>query len=307
MVNIFSRVILYVKSYVQQSIDDLSDGYLRFQEERRILNGNLDDLMDYTGRSVSNAINHSVSKVETAYASNSPENNSCFIGYQGLIYSKLQDVDCNMHNLERILSGQASKTKPEVTSKKRHSRFKSAYISTVAGIGTAARIYGFLRTDGKYPRYGTNIYSLDYFNTVIDMKNKYFWKSGKQLTDLIYEERGIYVRDLTSTIKDAMRLKTTDPVYKDINRINYDSSIASKEMNDELVDSYIKSDKSLKEIASDFEKRYGMHVSVSTISVNARKTLSSRGRDFRNRREAREFHKSSKSSTSRSVSFSAPK
>jgi hypothetical protein len=73
-------------------------------------------------------------------------------------------------------------------------------------------------------------------------------------------------------------------------RINYDSRIAPTDMKEEIVRSYATSNKTLKELSKDLELKYGMHISVSTISVNARKYLSNQGLDFKNRREAKKYY-----------------
>jgi hypothetical protein len=56
-----------------------------------------------------------------------------------------------------------------------------------------------------------------------------------------------------------------------------------------MINAYSSSDKSLKEISADLEKKYGMGVSVSTISRNARKYLKDKGYGCRNRKEARKI------------------
>jgi len=130
----------------------------------------------------------------------------------------------------------------------------------------------------------------DKLSQMINIKNKYFWKNNIQLQDMIKTETDIAVPDISSLIRDAMRLKVDDPKYSGIARINYDSNIASQDMKEEFIRAYTSSDKTLKQVSLEFEKKYGMHISVSTISNNARKYLSSKGLEFKNRREAKKYY-----------------
>ncbi|MGV8141691.1 MAG: hypothetical protein ACP5NW_04605 [Candidatus Woesearchaeota archaeon] len=122
---------------------------------------------------------------------------------------------------------------------------------------------------------------------IITLKNAYFWKSGQQLQDIIKEKTGIVVTDVNSLIREAMVLKVNNPRYHGITSIYYDSNIASSEMKEEFIHAYVSSDKTLKEISVDLEKRYGMHISASTISVHARKHFENKGVYLKNRREAK--------------------
>ncbi|MGV8171794.1 MAG: hypothetical protein ACP5OA_03830 [Candidatus Woesearchaeota archaeon] len=125
---------------------------------------------------------------------------------------------------------------------------------------------------------------------IIDIKNKYFWKNNTQLQDILKTEADISIPDISSLIKDAMVLKINNPKYSSIARINYDSRIASQDMKNEFIRAYTSSEKTLKEISKDFEKKYGMHISVSTISRNARNYLGAQGLEFKNRREAKRYY-----------------
>ena len=137
-----------------------------------------------------------------------------------------------------------------------------------------------------------NNLSINNLNKIIEIKNKYFWKNTYQLQDIIKDEIGIYV-NVDSMLKDAMKLKTTNSNYEGLSRINYDSRIAPTDMKDEIIRSYTTSSKTLKELSKELELKYGMHISVSTISVNARKYLQKQGLDFKNRREAKTYYENS--------------
>ena len=134
-------------------------------------------------------------------------------------------------------------------------------------------------------------YDYDTLNKIIDIKNKYFRKHDTELNDLKTEEIGIKVTNIESIINNAMTLKVNNPSYSALNRINYDSRIASQKMKDEFITAYSSYEKTLKELSVDLEKKYGMYISSSTISRHARKHLSSKGLEFKNRREAKKYHK----------------
>jgi len=125
---------------------------------------------------------------------------------------------------------------------------------------------------------------------IINIKNKYFWKNNMQLQDIIKKEIDVNVPDISSLIRDAMALKVNSPKYFGIARINYDSGIASQDMKEEFIHAYTSSEKTLKEVSQEFEKKYGMHISSSTISKNARKYLRSKGLEFKNRKEAKRYY-----------------
>jgi len=136
----------------------------------------------------------------------------------------------------------------------------------------------------------TNIPSLEKLNQIIGLKNKYFWKDYTQLQDIVQKETNIRVNNLDSLLKESMSLKANNPNYTNLSRIDYDSRIAPSDMKDEIIKSYTTSNKTLKELSYELESKYGMCVSASTISVNARKYLCSQGLDFKNRREAKKHY-----------------
>jgi hypothetical protein len=271
-------IIERILSGAKNTVEKIYSGYLEFQNARKVLSKNFNELFDYTSDSFRNVI----------YNDGTTGLYADFLQDQRKVCNKLWDVEDSINTLEGVLSSEDIGQKK--FSRERPSRFKSAYISIVAGMGTTAKLYELLRLDNpriiKYDNY-----SLRDINSLIAMKNKYFWKNEKQLIELIEKDKGLIVKSIDELVRDAMKLKVSNPEYYNITRINYDSRIASREMRDELTDAYIKSDKTLKEISLEFEKRYGMHVSVSTISVNARKQLQAQGLDFRNRREAKNYYK----------------
>jgi len=135
-----------------------------------------------------------------------------------------------------------------------------------------------------------NVYTPENINQIIDLKNKYFWKDYTQLQDIIKKETNIKVNNIESLLTETMSLKVNNPLYKDITRINYDSRIAPSNMKDEIIRYYTQSNKTLKELSKELESKYGMSISISTISINARKYLNSQGLDFKNRREAKKYY-----------------
>lgn len=133
-------------------------------------------------------------------------------------------------------------------------------------------------------------YTPERLSKIIELKNKYFWKTSSQLQDIIQKETNVSVNDISLLFKDAMELKVNDPKYSAIARINYDSNIASDVMKEDFICGYTSREMTLKQISQEFEKKYGMHISVSTISRKARNYLRSQGLDFKNRKEAKKYY-----------------
>jgi hypothetical protein len=203
--------------------------------------------------------------------------------------SKLEDIIFNRKNSNVYSSSDfAVLTRP--------SKLKSLFISTIVGVGTMNYAYNTLRSSGDVEvSDGIDIqknyvYSPETLSSIIELKNKYFWKTDSQLRDVVQRETNHVVNNFNSLIKDAMKLKITNQEYSSIARINYDSQISSQDMKQDFIRAYYSSDKTLKELSKDFEKKHGMYISASTISVNARKYFSSRGLDFKNRREAKLYY-----------------
>lgn len=309
ILNFIEKIFAGTKNFTER----LNSKYIAFKNIRLSLNRNLDELFVCTSSSFGDAIfqNQTSSANVGVYAD--------FLANQNLVYHKLSAVEKDVDALEDILLGQKSGNSK--SSNRKPSRFKSAYISILAGMGTTTKLYEMLRSrtslnvdDGKEfikasadsveesVRESTeefvkeHKYSVNNINDVLSIKHKYFWKDEKQLSDLIEKDVGLKILSIDDFVRDAMMLKVNNTEYvnnaeyKDITRINYDSRIASQEMQKELTEAYMKSDKTLKVISYEFEKKYGMHVSVSTISVNARKQLFSKGLDFNSRREAKKYY-----------------
>jgi len=133
-------------------------------------------------------------------------------------------------------------------------------------------------------------YSPEKLSQIIKCKNKYFRRTDIQLQDIIKKETNIDVQDVSLLLKEAMGLKITNTEYSSIARINYDSSLASSDMKEDFIRAYTSKDMTLKEISKEFEKKYGMHISISTISRNSRKYLHNQGLDFKNRKEAKKYY-----------------
>lgn len=308
-----TRIIERLLSHAKDFICKASDRYSAFCLEKKVLDSRFDELFRCTSGSIFDAVYAPAGKVSGSrvYGSGYEYGNvrhrsyADFLEDQRLIHDRLDDVGTSIDRLEDILSGKeytddAVDTVDDmqgtrVKTVKRPSKLKSLYISTVAGLGTASRLYELLRgsldiSGGNGQKYSREQYSMEQINSVLDIKHRYFWKDESQIKDLVYKEKKIRLKSIDAFVKDAMYLKVNDPGYSGIDRIDYDSRIASKEMKDELVDAYIHSDKNLKDISSGFELRYGMHVSPSTISRNARRYLSAQGNDFKSRKEAREHY-----------------
>ncbi|MGV8087348.1 MAG: hypothetical protein ACP5N1_06985 [Candidatus Woesearchaeota archaeon] len=135
----------------------------------------------------------------------------------------------------------------------------------------------------------TNNLSPDTLSKIIELKNRYFWKRYDEFPKLIKDTYGKNIISIDTLLKDAMQLKVTDKNYYTISQINYDSYIAPKKMKEDIINKYLFSNDTLKDISYSLEKTYGMHIAVSTISVNARKYLSSIGMDFKKRKEAKKY------------------
>jgi len=197
--------------------------------------------------------------------------------------NSINDSGVNLASSVDVISSQDAVEKIATSS-----RLKSAFISTIVGIGTMNYTYDYLR--GKVINSQKSVLSPEKFNDVIKLKNKYFWKTDSQLQDIVQKETHINVNDFYSLIKDAMDLKLNNSAYSGIARINYDSRIASQDMKKDFIRAYYSSNKTLKDISIDFEKKYGMYISTSTISNNARKYFSVQGLDFRNRKEVKNYY-----------------
>jgi hypothetical protein len=127
-------------------------------------------------------------------------------------------------------------------------------------------------------------------SNIIALKNKYFGKSNNYLENLIKIKLDKQVSDINLLLKDAMLLKLNNANYCEITSIYYDSRIAPDNMKEDIVNLYIASDKSLNYISAFLEKKYGMHIATSTISVNARKYFLSKGNMFKNRKDAKKWY-----------------
>jgi len=133
-------------------------------------------------------------------------------------------------------------------------------------------------------------FSFNTLNEIIYLKNKHFWKNTNDLSNLIKNTCGIEINSVDLLVRDMMVLKTMDTNYSNISSIYYDSRIAPQSMKDDIINLYLYSDKTLEYLSSFLEKRYGMHIASSTISVNARKYLSLNGLIFKNRKDAKKYY-----------------
>ncbi len=136
-------------------------------------------------------------------------------------------------------------------------------------------------------------FSKDELNKIILLKNNYFWKKSEELEQIIENKTGIKINNIDAVLKDVMKLKIENINYTNIMSLHYNANIAEQSMKDEIINSYLYSNKSLKCLSLELEKKYGMHIAASTISVNARKYLSLKGLKFNNRKEAKIRYKNS--------------
>jgi hypothetical protein len=144
------------------------------------------------------------------------------------------------------------------------------------------------------------IYTKEYLNKVISLKNKSRNSSLERITERLMEidnntdKHGlnsnfnniISIRSIDSILYEAMNLKTNNPLYADIDRINYDNRLATKDMKQEILNLYQDERITLKEATRQFEQKYGMHISSSTLSKYAREKLKDQGKNVKKRREA---------------------
>jgi hypothetical protein len=216
---------------------------------------------------------------------------------------KFKPIINNAKTLENILFGNMTQNKnpntnPDISAKvPEHKEYDNTYKRYEK------------RHDNKYQCQNPRP-DIEYLNKIILLKNKYFWKSPEDLDKIIEKEIGTmqgYVRSTRDAITYAMRLKSIDNKYHQDNhepdyqtsydcqtvcRINYDSRIAPQEMKEECLKQYMHSEKTLKEISQELESRYGMHISISTISRHSRKYLERQGLHFKNRIETKEYYSS---------------
>ncbi len=146
-------------------------------------------------------------------------------------------------------------------------------------------------------------YDLDTCNKIINLHNIY-GKFGKQLylgagqklslDELISEQTGV---DAKKLLHEAIQFKKLNPNDTKLNKLYYNSELASEEMKHEMIDLYTNGAKNLEQISFDLSRKYGMNVSSSTISHHARKYYDAlESKDFKNRREVREYYHPSEKS-----------
>jgi hypothetical protein len=142
----------------------------------------------------------------------------------------------------------------------------------------------------RFTRNSYNNLSKKTLNKIIDITNRYKNSSLERVQEVINEETGSKIDSIESLLRDVMVKKTIDPEYATLKPMYYDSRIAPKDMRNEMVKLYTRSEMSLKEASLYLEKKYGMHISSSTLSKYSRKTMESKGLKFSNRRETREYY-----------------
>jgi len=142
----------------------------------------------------------------------------------------------------------------------------------------------------------------EYLNTIIGLKNKYrnnIDTITHKFLEAKHEDSEAYSnfaqgKTIDSIIREAMYLKVNNLFYADIAQIRYNHILADEEMKQEMVRLYQQEGISLKQASKDFEKKYGMHISSSTLSKYARAQLTDQGIVISNRKEAIERNKHSK-------------
>ena len=145
--------------------------------------------------------------------------------------------------------------------------------------------------------YGCLNYDLDTCNKIIDLYNVY-GKFGKQLyhgavqklylNELINEQTTV---DANKLLNEVILFKKLNPDDTRLNKLCYNSDLASIGMKQEMIDSYVHSPKSLEQLSIDLSRKYGLNVSASTISSHARKHYDAlTSKEFKNRREVQEYY-----------------
>jgi hypothetical protein len=139
---------------------------------------------------------------------------------------------------------------------------------------------------------------LDTLNKVIDLENIYgrfpkqlYTGMTQKLTldELIVEKTGITPKPLLEKI---ISFKILNPNDTQLNKLYYNSQLASDEMKQEMIDLYTSSVKSLEQISVDLGRKYGINVSKTTISNHARKHYDAlESKHFKNRRDIQEYYK----------------
>jgi hypothetical protein len=296
------KIILRTRDFCNKE----TDRYFRLKDARKKLYTDMNELFKFIGESLIDSISgnnyneylkcerytDTISELcEEKNRTDYKKRYVCNLDVNMLAYRKFSDIQRDLINLEEILfKGRSRKDKGNVL----FSKIKNAYVSVIAGIGTSKQMYSMLNSNlNTSNKFTYSKYSVEDINTVLSIKHKYFWKDKKSLVDTIKKEKGILLEDadsIDSLVRDAMNLKVINLKYSGIERINYDSTIASQDMKMELIEQYTHSGMTLKIISEEFEKKYGMHVSISTISVIARKYLDSKGMKFKNRREAKKYY-----------------
>jgi hypothetical protein len=141
----------------------------------------------------------------------------------------------------------------------------------------------------NYNTYLKNIGSKK-ISEIIHHKNKRY----NGIDELVGEYSKKYDVDAKTFIRDVAKAKASGR-YLDTPKIYYDKNFAPEGMNKEMLKLYEYSDASLRKISGYLEKKYGMHVSTSTISKHSRKYLSKRhGHDIENRKMAKSINKKKK-------------
>jgi hypothetical protein len=142
-------------------------------------------------------------------------------------------------------------------------------------------------------KHAYHLISKELLHDVIVMKNSYM-NPHKPLDAL---ESRVQVlagfprgKNIENVLHQAMKLKTSDKEYADLPSIKYDSRIAPRPMQNEMVMLYATSDMTLREASIYLESRYGMHISASTLSRHARDCLKNNGQEFKNRHEAKRHY-----------------
>ncbi len=121
-------------------------------------------------------------------------------------------------------------------------------------------------------------YSKAMFNHLIDNKNKYNNLLMKKIAGKV-KQTSSYISgksDLEKLLKKAMKLKANDKNYSDLKQLNFDERLTTYTMKQEIVKMYADSNITLNEASHYFEKKYGLHISRTTLSKRAREYMNAR-------------------------------
>ena len=117
-------------------------------------------------------------------------------------------------------------------------------------------------------------YNINDLNNIIRAKNNNRSMNLGKLEKILRDDNNYpFDNDIRTVLKASMNLKSGNELYKNMERLNYDDNIASKSMKEEMVHMYMHSTLNLNDMSKHLENKYGMHISVSTLSKRSREYI----------------------------------